>query len=214
MLIGAARPAWDISVHYLAALRAVRHRRVGASVIHVLAGDRRALDPGHAVARITCGIIVASSCGLRPHAVPRETPSRSGHAPRPNRHLPDRALSSRRWDASSPHRRPKASERLTQTVLHPRSSTRSQEAARRSSPRSGRAGPEPSNAGPGHPETVPARRRRPSPWARFSFRSPRRAHVARKRAIPGRKALRGSERARVRLYLSRDHRCKGVKLAG
>src|SRR6266849_3335061 len=31
--------------------------------------------------------------------------------------------------ASSPHRRPKASERLTQTVLHPRSSTRSQEAA-------------------------------------------------------------------------------------
>src|SRR5207245_9887399 len=40
-------------------------------------------------------------------------------------------------NASSPHRRPKASERRTQTVLHPRSSTRSQEPASRSSPPSG-----------------------------------------------------------------------------
>src|SRR5207237_3029581 len=46
--------------------------------------------------------------------------------------------------------------------------------------RSGRAGPEASNAGPGHPETAPSRRRRLSPCARrFSFRSPRRAHVVR-----------------------------------
>src|SRR5947208_14889734 len=43
-------------------------------------------------------IDAASRCLLQPDAVPRETPSRSGHAPRPNRHLPDPALSSRRWD--------------------------------------------------------------------------------------------------------------------
>src|SRR3989442_8458294 len=44
--------------------------------------------------------------------------------------------------ASSPHRRPKASELLTQTVLHPiiGHPHEGQEAARRSSPRSGRAG--------------------------------------------------------------------------
>lgn len=41
------------------------------------------------------GIIVASSCALRPHVVPRGTQSKSGHAPRTTRRPGPRALSSR-----------------------------------------------------------------------------------------------------------------------
>src|SRR5207249_2050043 len=36
----AALPAWDLSVHDLAALRTVRHRRVGAPMVHVVAVGR------------------------------------------------------------------------------------------------------------------------------------------------------------------------------
>src|SRR5438094_4805920 len=43
-------------------------------------------------------IIAASSCALRPHAVPRGTRSRSGHAPQPNRRPPHCGPSSRRYD--------------------------------------------------------------------------------------------------------------------
>jgi len=52
-------------------------------------------------ARNIMRIIVTSSCGLRPHAVPRGTRSRSGHVRRLCRDLPPRAALCRRPDCSS-----------------------------------------------------------------------------------------------------------------
>src|SRR5439155_21787584 len=40
VLVVAALPTCEVAVHDLATLRAVRHRRVGASMVHVVAGRR------------------------------------------------------------------------------------------------------------------------------------------------------------------------------